>query len=1369
MTVLSDRLIGMLAHARVRLRACGRRARALLPALLLIAAALAIAPARAQEMVDGKVSATTDHGFTRMIFKFEQTVPAKVSLTWPIMIVQFDKPVDISVDRLNEYAPGYISAARRDPDGTAVRIALARKVKFHVIPAGERLFIDLLPENWSGLLPGLPQEVIDELARRAGAADKLIDKARLADRKALENPIRVRVANQPTFSRYLFELPTSTHVDPERGEGTYTLHFDQPVKWDLADALAALPSTIQSIGTVRMDNSASVTFKLIDDPQVRTFRDGRNFVVDIGHADAPPNQALADGAAKLAAAAPAAPAEPAIEPPQTMPAQATKPGAPGLEDDGAPPMVDMVDPNAAPGAKPAPAPTPEIMAPKSKRAAARPPAAMKPPPTMKKEAAAGPNALVAPPAPKPDLHKPDTITPEMTKPGMVKPDTTKPDTAKPDMAKPAMAEPAAPPKREAHNTPPEPLEPIAPQPQMASPKMAAPQSAMREPAKPAMSKAAPVAAGAGPVPQPNPKAPVIAALHRDGQALKIEFPFAVPTPAAVFRRADVLWLVFDNPAEIDLGKLAAESEGAIQGHTVERSADGAAIVRIRLSRPRLISVDSDGPAWTVTIADTITIASKPLGIVRATIARDRANLVVPFDDPGKLHRLHDPAVGDQLLVMTGLAPVRGFLRSQEFVELDTLATRQGVVVRPIADDVTGKVERDHVVFTRPGGLALSAAMDAQQQTAASFRATTFDHQLWSLDREGNYFGRQSELLRIAASAPPGKRKVARLNLARFYLARDMSAEAMGVLRVAFAGQEEDVTGSVLRSVANLMLGRPKDALQDLSQPQVGDQLDAPVWRAIAFARQGKWSEAHKLFRNVETSVAALPIELQRMALLEALHTAVEVRDFDQAARLINLIDGIGLPPTMKPELDVLVGRLAEGLGRTNDALAKYQAAAEAEVGAATAQAKLREIALLHRLGQMSEAETVTALETLTTIWRGDAIEAEGLRLLANLYTKQARYREAFHVMRVALLAHPNSDLTRKIRDEAAATFESLFLSHKGDTLPPVEALGLFYDYRELTPIGRRGDEMIRRLADRLVAVDLLGQAAKLLQHQVDRRLEGAARAQVATRLAVIYLMDHKPDLALATMQSTRAAQLNDELRDQRLLLQARALSDLGRFDIALEVIRDINGHQAMRLRADVLWAAKRWRQASEQIERMHGDRWNDFRPLDASERFDILRAAIGYALAEESLSLQRFREKYGAKMKDSPDGHAFEVVGAPIGTANPEFRAVATHVSNLDTLDAFLSDMRKRYPDSNATSAQVEGGKEAAPQLSPPDTVPPKDAAPGPGASNKPAAPQASERAAVNAPARPAAPNGAASPEPPKVPRGEALVPDKPTGSIRRR
>src|SRR5262245_51337308 len=190
---------------------------------------------------------------------------------------------------------------------------------------------------------------------------------------------------------------------------------------------------------------------------------------------------------------------------------------------------------------------------------------------------------------------------------------------------------------------------------------------------------------------------------------------------------------------------------------------------------------------------------------------------------------------------------------------------------------------------------------------------------------------------------------------------------------------------------------------------------------------------------------------------------------------------------------------------------------------------------------MSRKDVISDLETLTTVWRGDETETEGLKLLAHLYTEDRRYRDAFHVMRTALLAHPNSDLTRKIQEEAAGTFDSLFMSTESEMMPAIQALGLFYDYKELTPVGRRGDEMIRRLSDRLVQVDLLDQAADLLQHQVDHRLMGAARAQVATRLATIYLMNRKPDRALSTLQRSRSSDLAIDLRDQRLLLEARAL------------------------------------------------------------------------------------------------------------------------------------------------------------------------------------------------------------------------------------
>ncbi len=157
---------------------------------------------------------------------------------------------------------------------------------------------------------------------------------------------------------------------------------------------------------------------------------------------------------------------------------------------------------------------------------------------------------------------------------------------------------------------------------------------------------------------------------------------------------------------------------------------------------------------------------------------------------------------------------------------------------------------DKVVVSRPAGLTLSTSLQTVLR-GSGLRPVMFDSQIWGSDREASYTERQSRLLAAAASAPDSKRLAPRLDLARFYLARDMYPEAKGVLDVALADDRpsaEDVSAAVLRAVAEIMMNRPDDALKDLADPAVGDQHDAPLWRALAYARQGKWAQARDGFR-----------------------------------------------------------------------------------------------------------------------------------------------------------------------------------------------------------------------------------------------------------------------------------------------------------------------------------------------------------------------------------------------------------------------------------------------------------------------------------------------------------------------------------------
>ena len=133
------------------------RATALVAALATVVfGALALPRPAAAQAVKAEVSVAVDNGYARLVFHLAEEVESQVRLTNNILAISFTRPIDIAVDRMNAGAAGYISAARRDPDGKAVRIALARKVTMNSMAVGERLFVDLLPDSWSGPPPGLP-------------------------------------------------------------------------------------------------------------------------------------------------------------------------------------------------------------------------------------------------------------------------------------------------------------------------------------------------------------------------------------------------------------------------------------------------------------------------------------------------------------------------------------------------------------------------------------------------------------------------------------------------------------------------------------------------------------------------------------------------------------------------------------------------------------------------------------------------------------------------------------------------------------------------------------------------------------------------------------------------------------------------------------------------------------------------------------------------------------------------------------------------------------------------------------------------------------------------------------------------------------
>src|SRR3546814_5193941 len=172
-------------------------------------------------------------------------------------------------------------------------------------------------------------------------------------------------------------------------------------------------------------------------------------------------------------------------------------------------------------------------------------------------------------------------------------------------------------------------------------------------------------------------------------------------------------------------------------------------------------------------------------------------------------------------------------------------------------------------------------------------------------------------------------------------------------------------------------------------------------------------------------------------------------------------------------------------------------------------------------------------------WSSDVCSSVLLRKLADLYVQQNRQRDALLALREAVTNFPDGPVARNAAQRMREVFASIYHGPGDPEVPPLRALALYQEFMELTPAGPEGDRIIAGLADRLVEVDLLDRAAELLEGQVRYRLQGADKARIGARLALVQLLNRHPEASLAALDGSAAEGLDEAITAQRRQLAAR--------------------------------------------------------------------------------------------------------------------------------------------------------------------------------------------------------------------------------------
>jgi tetratricopeptide (TPR) repeat protein len=230
----------------------------------------------------------------------------------------------------------------------------------------------------------------------------------------------------------------------------------------------------------------------------------------------------------------------------------------------------------------------------------------------------------------------------------------------------------------------------------------------------------------------------------------------------------------------------------------------------------------------------------------------------------------------------------------------------------------------------------------------------------------------------------------------------------------------------------------------------------------------------------------------------------------------------------------LEGMRKQADGDIEGALASFDQAAAIDPRRGRARAELARTLLLRREERISVDQAIAALDALRFAWRRDEIELRLLRELGRLYLQAGDHPAALRTLKLAASGFPGLPGSDETTKQMIQAFEQLYLEGGADRLPPVKALALYEEFKELTPAGDRGTEMVGKLADRLVQVDLLDRAASLLDGLLPR-VSLSEKARLGARLAEIRVIDGKPEAALEDLRRTASPGVPPELQRRRSL------------------------------------------------------------------------------------------------------------------------------------------------------------------------------------------------------------------------------------------
>ena len=619
-------------------------------------------------------------------------------------------------------------------------------------------------------------------------------------------------------------------------------------------------------------------------------------------------------------------------------------------------------------------------------------------------------------------------------------------------------------------------------------------------------------------PAPENKGDIISVSENAGR-YSLRFPWNSSVASAAFKRGQYIWVAFNKHKKFNIYNLSKNLPPQIdkvRAFKLEKQT----VIQLHMGKDVAISFakEKESASWNLALARR---GSTPNNIIPndvVTTTELDPYVILRTHNAPKPFSVIDPESRQKLFILPVFNSSQGVYPKRQFVDFELLETAQGAAVAAINDSTYLTLLQNGIRISankRQGATLSHASPELSFDDILKEKSTEhtlFPYKKWKVKNRDEFTARLHRLNHFITVSETQKALIGRKKLAELYLSEAMHHEALGMLnRIQSLNRDfyDNYQLSALKGAANLMTHRITEAESDFSHSSLDGEPEIDLWRKSIAIMLGKRNDLAGYAGYDKKYTSHYPPEMRRRLAIAAADHAIANGAYNNALRILDILNADGELEEIADYVEYMKGRIFAKQGKTPETkLVLSRLLNNTDDRFIKAHADFTLSSAMFQAQLLDRKSFIKKLENIQLSWRGDALELNVLRMLGELYVADDNYLQGLRTWRTLLEVFPGSSDSLEIAGKMADTFVTLFNGGKAKELKPLKALATYYEFRELTPVGKAGDIMIRNLADRLAAIDLLERSAALLEHQVKYRLEGEERSRIGARLGLIYLLNN---------------------------------------------------------------------------------------------------------------------------------------------------------------------------------------------------------------------------------------------------------------------